>query len=97
LQSHPGFDISAPYYSRKREVIAYKDYTAMRDDDTASSDCHAAAGILQCLQMLATEADRRRLPLTHGALRKAIRACQAEQTPDRAATRRQSRRSLALH
>lgn len=70
----------------------------MRDDDPTSGDCHAVAtGILQCLQMLATEADRRLLPLTHGALRKAIRACQAEQTSDRGALRRRPRRSLALH
>jgi hypothetical protein len=30
-------------------------------------------------------------------LRKAIRACQAEQTSDRGALRRRPRRSLALH
>jgi hypothetical protein len=70
----------------------------MQDDDPALGDCHGAAtGILQCLQMLAAEADRRRLPRTHVALRKAIRACWAEQTQARAAPRARPRRSLALH
>ncbi len=70
----------------------------MQDDDTASGDCHAAAAsLLQCLQMLAAEADRRCLPRTHVALRRAIRACWAEETHDRAMARPRARRSLALH
>ncbi|HUB15422.1 MAG TPA: hypothetical protein VMB34_25965 [Acetobacteraceae bacterium] len=69
----------------------------MRDDEPAAGDCHAASiGLMQCLQMLANEADRRRLPRTHLALRRAIRACRAEQegTP---VARPRPRRSLALH
>lgn len=70
----------------------------MQDDDTASGDCHAAAtGILQCLQLLAAEADRRGLSRTHIALRRAIRACWAEEPQDRATPRSRPRRSLALH
>jgi hypothetical protein len=70
----------------------------MQDEDTASGDCHAAAaGLLQCLQMLAAEADRRGLSRTHVALRKAVRACWAEETQNRAAPRPRPRRSLALH
>lgn len=65
-------------------------------DDEAAGDCHAAAsGFLQCLQMLADEADKRRLSRTHMALRRAIRACRAEQDSDRVPQR--PRRSLALH
>ncbi len=68
----------------------------MQDDDTATGECHAAAtGLLQCLQMLAAEADRRGLSRTHVALRKAVRACWAEEAQDRATPR--PRRSLALH
>jgi hypothetical protein len=70
----------------------------MQDDDTASGDCHAAAaGLLQCLQMLAAEADRRDLSRTRVALRKAIRACWEEETQDRGTPRPRLRRSLALH
>jgi len=70
----------------------------MQDDDTVTGDCHgAAAGLLQCLQMLAAEADRRDLSRTHAALRKAIRACWEEETQDRATPRPRLRRSLALH
>jgi hypothetical protein len=47
--------------------------------------------------MLAAEADRRCLPRTHVALRRAIRACWAEETQDRATPRSRPRRSLALH
>lgn len=70
----------------------------MQDDDPASGDCHAAAAsILQCLQMLAAEADKRGMTRTHGALRKAIRACWEEEAQERATPRPRSRRSLALH
>ena len=70
----------------------------MQDDDTASGDCHgAAAGLLQCLQMLEAEADRRDLSRTRVALRKAIRVCWEEESQDRATPRPRLRRSLALH
>lgn len=67
----------------------------MPDDDPIAPDGQAAAsGMLHCLQMLAEEADNLRLFRTRLALRKAIRACQAEQTkrlPPR------PRRGLVLH
>jgi hypothetical protein len=70
----------------------------MQDQDPASGDCHAAAtGILQCLQLLVAEAERRGLSRTRIALRKAIRACWAEESRDRPAPRPRPRRSLALH
>jgi hypothetical protein len=70
----------------------------MQDDDPASGDSHAAAaGLLQCLQLLAAEAQRRNMPLTRGALRRAIRACWAEERPESATPRARARRSLALH
>ncbi|HUB45253.1 MAG TPA: hypothetical protein VMB73_09730 [Acetobacteraceae bacterium] len=68
----------------------------MRDDESAAGDCHAAAtGFMQCLQMLADEADRRGLPRTHIALRRAMRACRAEQ--EIATPPARTRRSLSLH
>jgi hypothetical protein len=70
----------------------------MQDDDAVTGDCHAAAvSLLQCLQMLAAEAERRDLSRTRVALRRAIRACWEEQTQARAVPRPRSRRSLALH
>jgi hypothetical protein len=52
----------------------------MVDDDLPEAARHAtAANILQCLTMLAEEAVNLNLPRTMLALRKAIRACQAEQ------------------
>jgi hypothetical protein len=70
----------------------------MQDDDGVTGDCHGvAAGLLQCLQMLAAEAGRRDLSRTHLALRKAIRACWEEEAQDRATPRPRPRRSLALH
>jgi len=70
----------------------------MRDDESAAGDCHAAAtGFMQCLQMLADEADKRRLPRTHIALRRAMRACRAEQAIEAASPRSRSRRSASLH
>jgi hypothetical protein len=70
----------------------------MRDDDSAPGDCHAAAvGIMQCLQMLADEADKRCMSHTYTALRRAMRACRAEQAEDGARLRPRVRRSLALH
>ena len=70
----------------------------MRDDEPAAGDCHAAAtGFMQCLQMLADEADRRHLPRTHQALRRALRACRAEEDRGAGASASRTRRSLALH
>jgi hypothetical protein len=52
----------------------------MIDDDLPDPVRHAtAANVLQCLTMLAEEAVNLNLPRTMLALRKAIRACQAEQ------------------
>lgn len=82
--------------SRTREVVSDRDHNAMRDDEPASGDGNAApVGFLQCLQMLASEADRRHLFRTHVALRRAIRACQAEAADELPAPR--PRRSMALH
>ena len=70
----------------------------MQDDDAASGEWHAAAaGLLQCLQMLAAEADRRDLARTHIALRRAMRACWEEEGHERERPRPRTRRSLALH
>ena len=70
----------------------------MRDDKSAAGDCNAASvGFMQCLQMLADEADKRSLSRTHLALRRAMRACRAEQDTAASALRPRSRRSLALH
>ncbi|HTW73233.1 MAG TPA: hypothetical protein VME47_25370 [Acetobacteraceae bacterium] len=70
----------------------------MRDDESAAGDCHAVAtGFMQCLQMLADEAEKRRLPRTHIALRRAMRACRAEQEIATLSARPRSRRSAALH
>jgi hypothetical protein len=54
-----------------------------------------AANVLQCLTMLAEEADHLNLPRTLLALRKAVRACQAEQGRPNPAMR--PRRHLVLH
>ncbi|HUN43444.1 MAG TPA: hypothetical protein VMU81_24380 [Acetobacteraceae bacterium] len=68
----------------------------MRDDESAAGDCHAAAsGFMQCLQMLADEANKRHLTRTHIALRRAMRACRAEQGIETPPPR--ARRSAALH
>jgi hypothetical protein len=71
----------------------------MNDDDPFASDCRVStSSILQCLEMLADEADHLQLARTHLALRKAIRACQAENkrlAPGRSAPR--PRRHLVMH
>lgn len=54
-----------------------------------------AANMLQCLTVLAEEAENLNLPRTMLALRKAIRACQAEQTRPTPAQR--MRRHLVVH
>jgi hypothetical protein len=55
----------------------------------------SAAGVLQCLTMLAEEADNLGLSRTLVALQKAIRACQAEQARQLPGLR--PRRHLVLH
>ena len=68
----------------------------MFDDELPDEALHATvANLLQCLTMLAEEAEGFNLPRTRVALRKAIRACQAEQTRPMSALRR--RRHLVLH
>lgn len=68
----------------------------MVDDDLSEAARHAtAASVLQCLTMLAEDAVNLNLPRTMLALRKAIRACQAEQTRPVPAPR--LRRHLVLH
>jgi hypothetical protein len=68
----------------------------MIDDDLPEAARLAtAANVLRCLNMLAEEADSLNLPRTMLALRKAIRACQAEQTRPPPTLR--PRRHLVLH
>jgi hypothetical protein len=68
----------------------------MVDDDLPEAARHAtAANVLQCLTMLAEETVNLNLPRTMVALRKAIRACQAEQSRPVPALR--PRRHLILH
>ena len=70
----------------------------MTDQAPAPAAVHqAAAGLLQCLEMLAEEADNLHLSRTLLALRKAIRACQAEQTRGNVTLRPRPRRMLMLH
>jgi hypothetical protein len=68
----------------------------MVDDDLPEAARHAtAANVLQCLTMLAEETVNLNLPRTMLALRKAIRACQAEQGRPVSALR--PRRHVVLH
>ena len=68
----------------------------MIDDDLPEAARHASvASVLQCLTMLAEEAVNLNLPRTLLALRKAIRACQAEQA--RPIPMLRPRRHLVLH
>jgi hypothetical protein len=67
----------------------------MIDDDLPDAAHATAASILQCLTMLAEEAVNLNLPRTMLALRKAIRACQAEQA--RPIPTLRPRRHLVLH
>jgi hypothetical protein len=68
----------------------------MVDDESSEAALHAsAANVLQCLTMLAEEAENLNLPRTMVALRKAIRACQAEQARPMPALR--PRRHVVLH
>jgi hypothetical protein len=68
----------------------------MIDDDLPDPARHAsAANVLQCLTMLADEVANLNLPRTQLALRKAVRACQAEQTRQLSGLR--PRRHLVLH
>ena len=68
----------------------------MIDDDMPDDARHeTAANVLHCLTMLEEEAVNLNLPRTMLALRKAIRACQAEQARPLPALR--PRRHLVLH
>ena len=68
----------------------------MIDDELPDAARHAtAAGVLQCLTMLAEETVNLNLPRTVLALRKAIRACQAEQA--RPVPNLRPRRHVVLH
>jgi hypothetical protein len=68
----------------------------MSDDDLPeSARLVTASNMLQCLTMLAEEAENLNLPRTMQALRKAIRACQAEQ--GRPTPPLRPRRHLVLH
>ena len=68
----------------------------MIDDELSEAALHAsAANVLQCLTMLAEEAVNLNLPRTVVALRKAIRACRAEQARPVPAPR--ARRHVVLH
>jgi len=68
----------------------------MVDDDTPEvARLATAANVLQCLTMLAEEAEGLNLPRTMVALRKAIRACQAEQS--RSTPMLRPRRHMVLH
>lgn len=65
------------------------------DDYPEAARLATAANVLRCLTMLAEEAENLNLPRTMLALRKAIRACQAEQT--RLTPAFSPRRHLVLH
>jgi hypothetical protein len=68
----------------------------MIDDELSEAALHAsAANLLQCLTMLAEEAVNLNLPRTMLALRKAIRACRAEQARPVPVPR--ARRHVVLH
>jgi hypothetical protein len=68
----------------------------MVDDDLSEAARHAtASSVLQCLTMLSEEAVNLNLPRTLLALRKAIRACHAEQ--GRPMPMARPRRHLVLH
>ena len=73
-----------------------RDYPSMIDDDLPDAARLAtAASVLQCLTMLAEEAENLNLPRTLLSLRKAIRACHAEQA--RLTPLWRPRRHLVLH
>ena len=87
-QSRPAHDPVMPAIDR--------DPLTMTDNDAPDAVRRAtAANMLQCLTILAEEADNLNLPRTLLALHKAIRACQAEQTRPVPAPR--VRRNLMLH
>ena len=75
----------------------------MAEDDPFASECEAnAAGIMQCLQMLAEEAASLRLSRTLAALREAIDVCAAENVIDAQADGTEDallpvRRPITLH
>jgi hypothetical protein len=65
------------------------------DDLPETTRLETAANVLQCLTMLVEEAESLNLPRTMEALRKAIRACRAEQGRPPATAR--ARRHVVLH
>lgn len=65
------------------------------DDYPEAARLATAASVLQCLNMLAEEAENLNLPRTVLALRKALRACHAEQA--RLTPALSPRRHLVLH
>lgn len=68
----------------------------MAEEDSPEPGSHRSAiGILQCLTSLAEEAQNLGLMRTNMALRKAIRACQAEQAHPHPNPR--PRRHLVVH
>jgi hypothetical protein len=68
----------------------------MFEDEPSPAAClESAISILQCLQMLAEEADNLSLSRTTLALQKAIRACRTEQS--RASPRPRARRLQVMH
>jgi len=66
------------------------------DDPPEAARLASAVSILQCLDMLLEEADRLGMPRTVVALRKAVRACNAEQSA-RPPPIAPPRRHLILH
>jgi hypothetical protein len=69
----------------------------MFDEELPEAARHATvASVLQCLTMLAEESGNLNLPRTMVALRKAIRACQAEQARPAGSVMR-PRRHVVLH
>lgn len=67
----------------------------MNDDLPDAARLATANAVLECLTILAEEAENLNLPRTVLALRKAIRACHAEQT--RPTPLMRPRRHLVLH
>jgi hypothetical protein len=68
----------------------------MVDDEMPEAARHlTSASLLQCLTMLAEEAVNLNLPRTILSLRKAVRACQAEQ--ERPVALPRPRRNLVVH
>jgi hypothetical protein len=65
------------------------------DDPPEAARLASAVSILHCLEALLEEADRLGMPRTVMAMRKTVRACQAEQVRPPAYAR--PRRNLVMH